>query len=115
MEQYEYYQQQELHPDRVVLKEDDNSKIDGYTNIRRNLYPKLLNLPLAWLNYEEILEVGCGTGESSLVFAKHGAYVTLVDADSTVCEPQKQLFERFSLQHKVRSRIVSTVEEYLDD
>ena len=75
MEQYEYYQQQQLHPDQGNLASQESTQFRDYLRIRHNLYQRLLHLPLSLLSDKRVLEVGCGAGESSLVLALHGEHI----------------------------------------
>ncbi len=114
MEQYEYYQQQELHPDQGNLASSESAEFRDYLKVRRNLYQRLLKIPLGLVNNKSVLEVGCGTGESSLVLALHGARIVMVDADATVSEPQRALLKRFNIADKQVHCVTATLDEYQD-
>ncbi len=114
MEQYEYYQQQNLHPDQGNLDSKDSAEFKDYLRIRRNLYQTLLNIPLGLLNSKSVLEIGSGTGESSLVLALHGALIRMVDADPSVADPQRTLFEQFGISDNQTSRVTATLDDYED-
>ena len=58
IEQYEYYQQQQLHPDQGNLASQESAQFRDYLRIRHNLYQWLLHLPLSLLSDKQVLEVG---------------------------------------------------------
>ena len=110
--QFEYYQRQSLHPSSFGI--EDPSVFKRYFAVRKNLYENLLHLPLTLLDDRHVLEAGCGTGESSLVFALHNARMTMVDADPTVAPRQKELFETFGIADRIRRQAICTIDEYED-
>lgn len=111
--QFEYYQQQHLHPDHLVV--EDASDFERHYAIRKNLYQNLLRLPLGLLSGRDVLEVGCGTGESALVLALHNARLSLVDANSTVASQLNALFERFRMVDHIRRKTFCTLDKYEDE
>lgn len=111
--QFEYYQRQKLHPSSSSV--EDRAILKRYYAIRRNLYQNLLHLPMEIFCGRDVLEVGCGTGESSLILALHGAHLTLVDADPSVASRLKTLFDSFGISNSIRRQAFCTIAEFEDE
>lgn len=113
MKQFKYYQKQQLQPSQSSI--EDESALKRHHDIRKNLYQHLLFLPLNLLKGKDILEVGCGTGESALILALYGARLTLVDANPDVDHRLNDLFKRYGVASTIRRKTFCNFDEYEDD
>ena len=59
--QFAFYSERDLFPSRAAI--DSAQKLDAYAAIRRNLYERMLHLPVGWLKGRKVLDLGCGTGD----------------------------------------------------
>jgi 2-polyprenyl-3-methyl-5-hydroxy-6-metoxy-1,4-benzoquinol methylase len=111
--QTDYYQSRNLHPDSLSGAGGDALK--KHFAIRENLYRNLLNIPLGLLDGAEVLEVGCGTGESALFLAEKGANLTLIDPDPTVITLVKRNFSHQGLRGRIRGLLTAGIEDFEAD
>lgn len=108
--QFEYYSARNLFPSQVSLAAQ--AELDRYERIRRSLYERHLHVPLALLAGQNVLDLGCGTGDSALVLARLGASMTLVDADPRVWGPLKASFEAHGLGDRIAETVTARAEDY---
>ena len=75
-----YYQRLKMNP--VFIQIENDCVWKEHLKKRKNLYERHLKIPLGLLNNKDILDIGCNSGENSIVLAAHGANVIASDASS---------------------------------
>ena len=108
--QYQYYNDINLFPSKSDF--EDFSNVNKYLKFKSNLYERHLNIPVSFLQQKGVLDLGCGTGDTALLFAKLGAKLTLVDADDRVWESLRSNFKMHNLQETNYEISHSTAEDY---
>jgi len=108
--QFEYYQQQKMHPDNLSV--DDVMTLNKHYEMRINLYQNLLRLPVSLFSGKEVLELGCGTGENALVLALNNAKLTLLDADHNVEPHINTLFNRFNVTRQIQKIVFCNIDKF---
>lgn len=111
--QTQYYQNTKLQPSRKNV--ENEAAFNAHASIRENLYQRLLFLPMPLLKGKDVLEIGCSTGESALVWALLGARLTLIDADPTVESRIRGLFDRFGVSAQIRRFELVPFERFSDE
>lgn len=108
MELHEYYRHNKFNPTTFDISSDDKLRLHRIK--RNNLYVNKLSIPnMIWKNLR-VLEVGCSSGENSLLYAQMGAKLTLVEPLEDSVEKLKQLFIHFGIQDSVEQIFVDVVE-----
>jgi len=110
LSQFEFYSAHNIFPSRVSLAEAE--ALEKYAAVRRSLYERHLHVPFGLLRGQEVLDLGCGTGDSALVMGLLGARLTLVDADPRVFESLDAAFASHGLSGQITERVVSRAEAY---
>ena len=110
LSQFEFYSSRGIFPSQVSLSQA--SELAKYAAVRRSLYERHLHVPLGLLRGHEVLELGCGTGDSALVLALLGARLTLVDADPRVFAPLDAAFAAHGVSAAITERVVARAEDY---
>jgi SAM-dependent methyltransferase len=103
-----YYQEHCFNPVPIFL--DTKSAWTAHVAKRRNLYERHLGIPLSLLRGKSVMDIGCNSGENSLVLASVGANLTLVEPNSQVIPRLRALFRN----HALEEQIVALWEEDLD-
>lgn len=72
---------------------DDKEGFEKYLQQRQNILNELC-LPAQLFKHKKVLDIGGGTGESSLFYALCGADVAIIEPNEISCDRAKRLFER---------------------
>lgn len=97
---YEYYQDLDLLPTFGDLR--DVAALDNFGKIRVDLFSNKLMMPLRLLEGANVLHVGPDSGEHSLVFARWGADLTLVEPNPIAVKQINTYFDRFGLEDRLK-------------
>ena len=90
---YSYYIEKNFNP--VPISLDSKKELKLHIAKRNNLLQNHLKIKLSDFNKKKILEFGCNSGENSLVLAKLGAHLTLVEPNKVMIPLIKQNFKKF--------------------
>ncbi len=106
---HEYYKQQTVLPTFAAFP--DEAALAEYARKRAILMDKL-HLPVRVFDGAEVVEFGPDSGENSLVFARWGARLTLVEPNPNAWPKIGAYFDRFGLQDRLRSLERVSVQQY---
>ena len=96
---YDYYKEAEVAPTFAGLTGEGD--LDRYAAQRERLFTEILHLPPRLFADADVAEFGPDTGENALVFARWGAYLTLVEPNPRAWPAIRAYFRRFGLTHRV--------------
>ncbi|MHC4587619.1 MAG: class I SAM-dependent methyltransferase [Planctomycetota bacterium] len=104
----EYYEKNRFIPTTFDIMTSE--RLDVHRMKRENLYVNKLSIPnLVWRN-AKVLEVGCSSGENSLLYAQMGAKLTLVEPLQFSVDKLKSLFDHYDLRKRIENIYVNTIE-----
>lgn len=98
---YEYYHDLELLPTFGDLKTEE--QLEKFGRIRVDLFDNKLHMPRQMINGSSLMHVGPDSGEHSLVFAKWGADLTLVEPNPLAASQINAYFDHFKLQDRLKT------------
>ena len=110
MKQYLFYKQYKINPIKIEL--NSKSGINSYFNVKKNLYQNLLMIPCKFFFKKKIFDIGCGSGESTLFFAKNGGLVTTLEANQNNKFFQNKLFNFFKIKKNIESQLFMPFQKY---
>lgn len=99
IDQAEYYQKYGIHSCYLPL--EDEKVFVRHMATRKNLYQNILQIPMSLLAGQDVLDIGCGTGESAVVPALYGANLTLLDPDKSSMAKTLDLFSHLGIEDRV--------------
>ncbi|MCP4154319.1 MAG: class I SAM-dependent methyltransferase [bacterium] len=106
---YEYYNQSKFIPTAFDIFSEDAFRV--HKSKRDNLYiEKLKLLPQIWKD-AEVLEIGCGSGENSVIPAQYGAKFHFVEPLKPALERLKKIFHYYNVQHAIKGIDSTPLEE----
>jgi hypothetical protein len=106
---YEYYSSQGVRPTYASF--DGESVLAEYEVLRRNVFYRLM-LPPAFFAGKRLLEFGPDTGENSLVFAKWGAHLTLVEPNVEAHPYIRRYFSEFKLDASLDNVVAASLLDF---
>ena len=92
---FEYYAGQEVQPTYADFRDD--VALSKYEQLRKLVFARLA-LPAAIFQSASLLEFGPDTGENSLIFARWGAQLTLVEPNAKAHAYIRRYFAKFGLE-----------------
>ena len=108
MKLHEYYINNKFNPTTFDILSEE--KLTRHRVKRDNLYVKKLSIPnLVWKN-AKVLEVGCSSGENSLLYAEMGAKLSLVEPVVDSVKRLKKLFSHYTLTGSIKKVYVDEIE-----
>ncbi len=110
IDQAEYYQKYGIHSCHLLL--EDEKVFVRHLATRKNLYQNILQIPLSLLAGQDVLEIGCGTGEGAVVPALYGANLTLLDPDKSSMDKALDLFSRLGVGDRVAESSLSYLDQW---
>lgn len=105
-----YYRQNLFNPVPIDLRTPESLAV--HTAKRRNLYEGHLGIPLGLLGGQKILEFGCNSGENSVVLARAGANLTLVEPNEQVHGRLRDVFGAFGLNDRLSALSSLGIDEF---
>lgn len=109
----DYYRQNRFNPVPISLATDE--ALATHNAKRVNLYSGHLGIPLGLLSGQQVLEFGCNSGENSVILARHGADLTLVEPNEQVHGRLRDVFAAFDLSNRLREIFSFGIEEFPED
>lgn len=109
-DQAEYYQKYGIHS--CYLSLEDKQVFTRHLATRKNLYQNILQIPMSLLAGKDVLDVGCGTGESAVVAALYGANITLLDADKSSLDKALDLFSQLGVEDRIAESSLSYLDQW---
>jgi SAM-dependent methyltransferase len=106
---YEYYAAQDVQPTYADFSGD--AELFKYAKLRDDVFFRM-SLPPALFRDKELLEFGPDTGENSLVFARWGARVTLVEPNKEAHPYIQRYFSKFDLESRLTEIIAKSVLDF---
>jgi Methyltransferase domain len=100
---YLYYEREKTLP--TFAQFSTHEELEQYENQRKNVFTEKLRLPTRIFQGSRLLEFGPDSGENSLVFAKWGASLTLVEPNLDAHSRILSYFEKFNLVKNLDSLI----------
>lgn len=97
---YEYYATKSVRP--TFANFGDDAELGKYAELRENVFYRLL-LPTSIFSGKRLLEFGPDTGENSLVFAKWGAKLSLVEPNAQAHPFIRSYFTKFGLDNQLNN------------
>ncbi len=107
---YQYYQQATILPTHARLASEEDLRC--HDERRKRLFNDLLHLPPQWFHGTRVLEFGPDSGENSLVFARWGANVTLVEPNPNAWPHITNYFQHFGLSDRLRALEKVSLEQF---
>lgn len=105
---FEFYKKHQFIPTTFDILSDENFRRHQLN--RENLYVNKLMIPsIVWRN-AKVLEVGCGSGENSLIHAKNGARLTFIEPLEYSINHLKALFRHYGVEGAIENIYIDTVE-----
>jgi hypothetical protein len=95
---FEYYAAQDVQPTYADF--GDDVALSKYEALRKLVFSRLA-LPPAIFNGRSILEFGPDTGENSLIFARWGAHLTLVEPNNKAHPFIRRYFAKFGMEQRL--------------
>ncbi|MDE2223429.1 MAG: methyltransferase domain-containing protein [Candidatus Omnitrophica bacterium] len=109
---WQYYKTAKFNP--VYAGFRTAGELADYDRLRRKIFEHNLRLPVNLFRGADVLEFGPASGENSLVFARWGAKLHLVEPVEEFLIQLKTYFSRFGLQRSLRKVVCCDVESYRD-
>jgi hypothetical protein len=106
---YEYYSTQTIRPTHADFGSD--TELSKYAELRKNMFYRLM-FPPALFSGKRVLEFGPDTGENSLIFAKWGAQLTLVEPNQEAHSYIRRYFSKFQLNNYLDNVIAAPLLEF---
>jgi hypothetical protein len=106
---YQYYAEQDVLPTHAAFGSD--AELAKYADLRKNVFFRL-SLPPAIFAGKRVLEFGPDTGENSLVFARWGAQLTLVEPNLDAHPYIRRYFANFALDAHLDGVVSAALLEY---
>ncbi len=104
----EYYSRNQFNPTTFDILSEE--KLQIHRQKRDNLYLNKLSIPnLVWRGVR-VLEVGCSSGENSLLYAQMGAKLTFIEPLANSIEKLKSLFRHYNIEQAVEKIHLDTIE-----
>jgi hypothetical protein len=113
MKLYEYYEQRKFSP--TFANFADEEAFGRYERMRRSLFTAHFHLPTSLFRGASLLEFGPDSGENSLVFARWGAHLTLVEPNTNSHPLIRSYFDRFGLGERLASIESVDLDEFRSD
>lgn len=110
---YEYYERQGQLPTFADFR--DEAALGAYEALRSRLFVDKLYLPTQLLDNARILHYGPDSGEDSLVFARWGGRLTLVEPNPRASPVIREYFRRFALESHLEAIEQFDVASYVSD
>ncbi|VEN74513.1 conserved hypothetical protein [Candidatus Desulfarcum epimagneticum] len=98
---YSYYQKTNLLPTAAGFSSKDD--LEKYEAYRYSFLLNKLSIPPQIFKARDLIEFGPDSGENSLVFAKWGADITLVEPNRNAWHNITEYFSRYELEDRLRS------------
>ena len=108
--QLRYYTSKQINPVEIPL---GGEKWSNHFEQRLNLLERHLKLPVSWFKGKRVLEFGPNKGENSLIFAKLGADVTLVEPNHLMHQGIKDTFQKHNQSHRLKKIHPSILENFV--
>ena len=108
--QLRYYTSKQINPVEISL---GGKKWSNHFEQRLNLLERHLKLPASWFQGRRVLEFGPNKGENSLIFAKLGADVTLVEPNHLMHQGIKDTFQKHNQSHRLKKIHPSILENFV--
>jgi hypothetical protein len=106
---HEYYIQQGVLPTFAAL---DEAGFDEYAR-KRAVLMRMLQLPLRVFDNADVVEFGPDSGENSIVFARWGANLTLVEPNPNSWPKIDAYFRRFGLESRLHAREQVSIQDFV--
>lgn len=106
---YQYYSTQSVRPTYADF--DGDAELSSYEALRKNVFYRLM-LPPAVFAGKRLLEFGPDTGENSLVFARWGARLTLVEPNTEAHPYIRRYFSKFGLDDHLDGVVAAGLLEF---
>ena len=106
----DYYNIKKINP--VPINIYSKKKFKHHFLKRANLIENHLKIPLNSISCKSILDIGCNTGENSIVLAHLDANLTLVEASKNAIKKCLLNFKKFNLLKKIKSVKNLSIENY---
>lgn len=107
---YAYYEQQSILP--TFARFTTIEQLDRYDRQRAHIFCDKLHLPVQIFKGTHTVEFGPDSGENSLVFARWGANLTLVEPNPNARPQILAYFEKFNLKDKLESLVEVDVAQF---
>jgi 2-polyprenyl-3-methyl-5-hydroxy-6-metoxy-1,4-benzoquinol methylase len=92
---HEIYTHYEFNPVEYNL---NNKNFKNFENQRKNLFEDYLKIPLRLLNDKKLIEFGPANGEKTLIYAKYGAELTVVEPNKKFLNNLKKNLGKFNVK-----------------
>lgn len=106
----DYYRDIKLNPVRHDVSSAENFAV--HERKRKNLIERHLRLPFSLWKGARVLEFGPASGENTIVWAHHGAKLTLVEPLAFLLEELRRNFKRAGLTRQIEKTACSLLENY---
>jgi len=107
---YQYYRDRDFSPTHANFKTEE--ELGKYQEHRYDLFLNKLKLPPLMFRNTRLVEFGPDTGENSLVFARWGAKLTLVEPHETAWNYINRYFDIFGLKPQLTALLKSQLEQF---
>lgn len=107
---YQYYKDKDFNP--VYAGLDSSTALSSYERNRRKIFEYNLRLPVKSFSNASILEFGPASGENSLVYAKWGGYLHLIEPVEKFTEEAQNYFSLHNLTEHLLDVQCRTFESY---
>jgi len=107
---YLYYQNQGILP--TYARFAGSEELQKYQQLRAHLFLEKLCLPPKIFRGSRLVEFGPDSGENSLIFAKWGAEVTLVEPNPNAWMPISNYFEKFGLSNQLQTLAKVSLQDF---
>ena len=76
----------------------NNKNFKNFENQRKTLFEDYLKIPLQLLNDKKLIEFGPANGEKTLIYAKYGAELTVVEPNKKFLNNLKKNMDKFNVK-----------------